>query len=207
MEDVLSAAVKQTEQVFDAQVAFLLADENGQLSAQPHPVSTLPLTEKERSVAVWVFQNRKAAGRHTDTLPMAEARYMPLVTPHSVVGVMGVRWPGSTRLSFDQEMLLETFAQQVALAIERETFELAAEQAALLAKSEQLYKTLLNSVSHELRTPIAAITGAASSLLDAQTSSNPAARRTLVEDIQAASERLNRLVENLLDVTRLKWGS
>jgi two-component system, OmpR family, sensor histidine kinase KdpD len=206
MEDVLSAAVKQTEQVFDAQVAFLLPDENGQLASQPHPVSTLSLTEKERSVAVWVFQNRKAAGRHTDTLPLAEARYLPLVTPHGVVGVMGVRWPGPTRLSFEQEMLLETFARQVALAIERETFEIAADQAALLAKSEQLYKTLLNSVSHELRTPIAAITGAASSLLDAQTSNNPAARITLVEDIQAAGERLNRLVENLLDMTRLESG-
>jgi two-component system sensor histidine kinase KdpD len=206
MDDVLKAAVLQTEQVFDAQVAFLLPDENGQLAAQPHPVSTLPLTEKERSVAAWVFQNRKAAGRFTDTLPMAEARYLPLVSPHGVVGVMGVRWPGTARLSFEQEMLLETFARQVALAVERETLELAADQAALLARSEQLYKTLLNSVSHELRTPIAAITGAASSLLDPQTGANQDVRVALVEDIQGAGERLNRLVENLLDMSRLESG-
>ena len=206
MEDVLRAAVKQMEQIFDAQTAFLLPDENAQLASQPHPVSTLPLNEKERSVAAWVFQNCKAAGRFTDTLPMAEARYLPLVTPHGVVGVMGVRWPGG-RLSFEQETLLETFARQVALAIERETFEAAADQAALLAKSEQLYKTLLNSVSHELRTPITAITGAASSLLDAQTASNPGSRAALAENILAAGERLNRLVENLLDMTRLEFGA
>jgi two-component system, OmpR family, sensor histidine kinase KdpD len=206
MEDVLCIAVKQIEQVFNAETAFLLPDENGQLAAQPHPVSTLPLAEKERGVAVWVFQNRKAAGRFTDTLALAEARYLPLITPKGIVGVMGVHWRGAQRLSFDQETLLETFASQVALAIERETLEAAADRATLLTQSEQLYKTLLNSVSHELRTPIATILGAVGGLSDANTRDQPGVQMALAEEIRAAAERLNRLVENLLDMTRLEAG-
>ena len=111
MEDVLRAAVTQIGQVFDAEVAFLLPDENGQLMSQPHSASTLAVDEKERSVAVWVFQNHKPAGRHTATLPLADARYLPLLTPNGVVGVLGIRWSGGQRLSFDQETLLETFAK------------------------------------------------------------------------------------------------
>ena len=206
MDEVLRVAVQQIGQVFNAEVAFLLADETGQLAAEPHPISTLPLTEKERGVAVWVFQNRKAAGKFTEALPLADARYVPLVTPKGAVGVMGVRWHGAQRLSFDQEILLETFVSQVALGIERETLEEAAKRAAMVAQSERLYKTLLSSVSHELRTPIAAITGAASSLLDANISHQPAARSALAENIRAAADRLNRLVENLLDMTRLESG-
>jgi two-component system sensor histidine kinase KdpD len=206
MEGVLGAAVQQIGQVFDAEVAFWLPGETGELAADPHPVSNLPVDEKERNVAVWVFQNRKVAGRQTATLPLAAARYLPLLTPNGVVGVMGVRWRKPERLSFDQETLLETFASQVALAVERETLETAAEKAEVLAKSEQLYKTLLNSVSHELRTPLATITGAVGGLLDNDTGGQPKVRLALGEEIRSAAERLNRLVENLLDMTRLESG-
>ncbi len=117
-------------------------------------------------MAVWAFEKGKTAGRFTDTLPLAEAQYLPLRAPSGVVGVMGVRARSAERLSVDQQVLLETFARQVALAIERERLDEAAERSQVLLESERLHKTLLNSVSHELRTPIAAITGAASSLLD-----------------------------------------
>ncbi len=207
MEDVLRVAVKQIGQVFEAGVAFLLPGAGGSsLAAEPHSASTLPVSEKEYSVAAWVFQNRRAAGRGTDTLTLAEARYLPLVTPAGIVGVMGVRWAGAQGLSFDQETLLETFASQVALAVERETLEAAADQAALLAESEQLYRTLLSSISHELRTPIAAILGAVGGLSDSETGRRPEIRAALAEEIRAAAERLSRLVENLLDMTRLEAG-
>ena len=206
MDDVLRAAVKQIGDMFAAEVAFWLPDDSGQLAAEPHPASTLGVNEKEHSVAAWVFQNHKPAGRYTATLPLAAARYLPLVTPNGVVGVLGLRWRGAQRLSFDQETLLETFASQVAVAVERETLEAAAEQAEVLARSEQLYKTLLNSVSHELRTPLAAITGAVGGLLDDNTGGQPAVRQALAEEIRGAAERLNRLVENLLDMTRLDSG-
>lgn len=206
MEDVLRTAVKQIGQVFNAEVAVFLTEPAGRLSSQPHPASTLTPDDKERSVAAWVFENRKPAGRFTGTLPQAEAGYLPLLAPSDVVGVMGIRTRRPERLTPDQETLLETFASQVALAIEREMLDEAAQHAAVLAESERLHKTLLNSVSHELRTPIAAITGAASSLLEANVGNNPGARASLAEEIQAAAERLNRLVENLLSMTRLESG-
>ncbi len=204
MQDVLSAAVLQIQQAFDAQVAFLLREDEERLPYIAHSASTLVVDEKERSVATWAFLHRKPAGRFTDTLPSANARWLPLITPNGVVGVMGVH--ARERLSLDQETLLETFASQVALAVEREMLNEAAEHAAVVAKSEQLYKTLLDSVSHELRTPIATIEGAATSLLDPMTANQEGARHDLVEEIRLAADRLNRLVENLLDMTRLESG-
>ena len=105
-----------------------------------------------------------------------------------------------------QSLLLETFASQIALAIEREILDEAAEHNAMLRESERLYATLLNSISHELRTPIATITGAAGSLLDPLTGGNEATRVQLAHDIQDAGNRLNRLVANLLDMSRLESG-
>lgn len=206
MDDVLKTAVDQIGRVFDAQVAIVLANPIGQLALEPHLSSTLILSDKERSVALWSFTNRKPAGRFTDTLPMAEARYLPLLAPGGIVGVMGVRTRQTAPLSIEQAELMETFASQVALSIEREMLDEAAERSKVLAESERLYKTLLNSISHELRTPIAAITGAASSLLEPQTGERAETRTILIGEIQTAADRLNRLVENLLDMTRLESG-
>jgi two-component system, OmpR family, sensor histidine kinase KdpD len=205
MDDVLRTAANQIGQAFRAEVAILLP-ESGKLLAKPHLSSTLRLDEKEFSVAAWVFDNGKPAGRFTDTLPLAEAKYLPLLTPRDTVGVLGIRTQEAGRLAFDQEVMLETFANQIALVIERELLDEAAEQSAMLQESERLYTTLLNSISHELRTPIAAITGATSSLLDPHTNENGDARTALTRNIQDAAERLNRLVENLLDMSRLDSG-
>lgn len=205
MDDVLRSAVAQIGRVFDAEVAILLT-QNGQLARQPHPASTLAIDEKEYSVALWVFQHGKSAGRFTDTLSLAAAQYLPLRTASRTVGVIGVCPRLKEELPLEQEALLATFVSQVALVIERELLDEAAEQATMLRESERLYTTLLNSISHELRTPIASIMGAASSLLDSQTGANPVARRELTADIQSAARRLNRLVENLLDMSRLESG-
>jgi len=206
MDEVLRTAVDQIGRVFDAQVAIVLASPIGQLALEPHPTSTLDLSDKERAVAMWSFTNRKPAGRFTDTLTLANANYLPLLAPGGIVGVMGVRTRQTTPLSIEQQELLETFASQVALSIEREMLDEAAERSKVLAESERLYKTLLNSISHELRTPIAAITGAASSLLEPNTGERAETRTVLAGEIQTAADRLNRLVENLLDMTRLESG-
>ncbi len=205
MNDVLQTAVTQLGQVFDAQVAVLLAQQD-KLDLEPHRSSTLSLDNKEYSVGLWAFENGKPAGRFTDTLPLSTAQFIPLNTPTRTVGVIGIRTHQQQRLSFDQEALLETFINQIALVIERELLDEAAEQSAMLKESERLYTTLLNSISHELRTPIATIMGASSSLLDAATEANGKARIELSKDIQSAADRLNRLVENLLDMSRLESG-
>ncbi len=203
MDDVLRTGVNQIGQVFAAEVAILLP-KNGRLERQAHSSSTLSIDDKEYNVASWVFENGKPAGRFTDTLPLAAAQYLPLLTPNRTVGVIGIRQ--DNRLSVDQEALLETLGNQIALVIERELLDEAAEQSAMLRESERLYTTLLNSISHELRTPIATIMGASSSLLDPQTGANEAVRAELTHDIQDSGDRLNRLVENLLDMSRLDSG-
>jgi two-component system, OmpR family, sensor histidine kinase KdpD len=205
MDDVLRSAVAQIGRIFNGEVAILLAHD-GTLNATPHPCSTLVMDERELGAAQWAFENERSAGRHTDTLPAAAGRYVPLRTSAGSVGILGLRLREDERLTFDQEALLETFTNQVALVIERELLDQAAEQAAMLRESERLYTALLNSISHELRTPIATISGAASGLLNPATASDSSNRVALAQDIQTAAERLNRLVENLLDMSRLESG-
>lgn len=205
MDDVLRTVVTQVGQIFDAEVALLLA-KNGKLLPQTHPSSTLKLDEPAFSIAQWVFENGKPAGRFTAAWPASDVRYLPLLATGKQVGVMGIRTHQLEQLAPDQGVLLETFANQSALVIERELLHESAEQAAMLRESERLYTTLLNSISHELRTPLATITGAASSLLNPQTGVNETARVALTKAIEDAAERLNRLVENLLDMSRLDAG-
>jgi two-component system sensor histidine kinase KdpD len=206
MDEVLRTAVEQISQAFNADVAFLLASPDGHLAEQSHSASTLILSPDELHVASFAYEKRKTAGRFTDTLPKAEAEWLPLRAQKDVVGVMGLRTHEGRQLSTDQQMLLETFARQVALAIERERLDEAAEHTRVVLESERLYKTLLNSVSHELRTPIATITGAASSLQDDKINHDPARWSTVVNEIQGAANRLNRVVENLLGMTRVESG-
>jgi two-component system, OmpR family, sensor histidine kinase KdpD len=205
MDDLLRTAVTQVGRIFDAEVAILLP-RAGKLLGQAHPCSTLPMEEKDFGVASWVFENGRPAGRFTDSLPLASAQFLPLLTTGRTVGVLGIRTRADKRLAIDQEVLLETFANQIALVIERELLDEAQQQTILLRESERLYTTLLNSISHELRTPLATISGAASILLDPQTGANHDTRTALLQDIRGAAERLNRLVENLLDMSRLDAG-
>lgn len=205
LDEVLHTALAQMQQVFNAQAVVFLA-EGDRLGRTPHASGALRVDERDFSVATWVFENGRPAGRFTTTLPSASAQYLPLRTPHRTVGVLGVRLDEKRQPSFEERVLLETFASQIALGIEREQLDDAATQATLLREAERLYTTLLNSISHELRTPIAAIRGAADSLRDPNTWTQPEARATLIEDIGDAAERLNRLVENLLDMSRLESG-
>jgi two-component system sensor histidine kinase KdpD len=204
MDDVLKTAITQIGRVFDAEAAIFLRSASNHLAEQPHPASTLRVSDKEYTVANWVFENGKPAGRFTETLAAADAKYLPLLTHSGAVGVLAMRPRTNDPLTLDEEALLDTFTRQVALVIEREMLNEAAQQSAMLRESERLHSTLLNSISHELRTPIATIIGAASSLTDAHVSID--SKKALVSDIQTAAERLNRLVANLLDMTRLESG-
>jgi two-component system sensor histidine kinase KdpD len=205
MDDVLRTAVTQIGRVFDAEVAILLPS-GERLERRLHPASTLEMDEKEFGVALWAFDNGRPAGRFTDALPSARAQYLPLRTPGRTVGAIGIRTRQQEPLAFDEQVLLETFTNQVALVIERELLDEAAEQSAMLRESERLSTTLLNSISHELRTPLATIKGAGGSLLNAQTSAAESTRMELTQTIVAGANRLNRLVENLLDMSRLESG-
>ena len=109
-------------------------------------------------------------------------------------------------LAYDQKNLMEALSGQLALAIERAKLVSAQEKGRMAEESQRLYKTLLSAISHELRTPLAAIQGAVSGLGEESVRGNPAARQALEEEIEEGAERLHRLVENLLDMTRLESG-
>jgi len=188
-------------------VSFYLASNGNPPNEVPHSASAFaPSSTKEWSVATWVYQNRKPAGRGTSTLPFAEAAYFPLLASNRALGVIGLVTESARGLTLEQEGLLQTFLRQIAIALEREMLRATAEQSHALAESERLHKTLLNSISHELRTPLATITGASSSLIEGNTAEQRELRNVLVTDIYSAAQRLNRLVKNLLDMTRLESG-
>ena len=175
-------------------------------SLTPYFASTWAMAEKEQSVALWAFLHRQPAGRGTDTLPSAEGLHLPLLAGERAVGVLSLRFRDPAPLATDQRDLLDAFVRQIALVLDRQRLRDAEQQAKLVAESERLSKTLLNSISHEIRTPIAAITSAASSLSETCAAGAGEFERTMVGEIQEAARRLNRLVGNLLSMTRLESG-
>jgi two-component system sensor histidine kinase KdpD len=135
-------------------------------------------------------------------------RYQPLKTTRGVVGVLGVKpLDPSTHLTREQLRTLDAFANQIGLAIERASLAAQARQAEMLEITDKLQTALLNSISHDLRTPLVSITGALSSLADDQILLDESARRNLIETASEEADRLNRLVGNLLDMTRLESGA
>jgi two-component system sensor histidine kinase KdpD len=203
---VAEAAIANIRKFFNADVVLCLGQTDGDIFTAPHPASTLAVSEKDLGVAAWVYWNEKQAGRFTDTLPSAAATYYPLSGPRYPLGVLGVRLKEENKLSTDQETLLENFIRQVASAIERETLNDITKKAVVVEESERLSKTLFNSISHEMRIPLSAIIGTSESLLDEKVSEQPQTRRELIGEIHEAAGRLNRIVENLLDMTRLESG-
>jgi two-component system sensor histidine kinase KdpD len=139
-------------------------------------------------------------------LPSAEGLHLPLLAGAHAVGVLSLRFRDPAPLPADQRDLLDAFVRQIALVLDRQRLRDAEQQAKLVAESERLSKTLLNSISHEIRTPIAAITSAASNLAETGASRAGEFERTMVGEIQEAARRLNRLVGNLLSMTRLESG-
>jgi len=201
LDDAVFAVLRQADEVFGAHTSLLLVDDQDRLV--PHFAGSHTLDDKELGVAEWVFRHRRPAGRFTDTLPGAAAFYLPLVREENAVGVLGVAPLTGRTLTLLQRDLLEAFARQLALSVEREFLRAASEREKLLAESEKLHRVLLDSVSHELRTPLAVITGALENIPDASAE----LRASLTTEARAAARRLNRLVGNLLDQTRLESGT
>lgn len=202
LDDAVFTALRQIDQLLSAQSALLINRDDGG-APMAHYAGSFTLDERERGVADWVWRNRKKAGRFTDTLPSAQGFQVPLIRQDAALGVLVVRVPPATSLTLAQRDLLENFAAQLALHVEREQLRAASEREKLLAESEKLHRTLLDGVSHELKTPLAVLNAAAESLATA----NDTTRTTLASEIITATRRLNRLVNNLLDQTRLESGA
>ena len=206
--DVVAAAGRHLSATFAAPVQILLPDGSGRVEIPVGAPPAFPMDEKERSVAQWVFDRGRAAGAGTDTLPAAEALYVPLAGSAGPVGVAGVRAEDAKRFQDPGTLrLLETFVGQAALALERVRLAERAQQEQVEAEAERLRTALLSSLSHDMRTPLAAITGAASSLLEDLGSPGDPTRRELLRSILDESQRANRLIGNLLDMIRLETGA
>jgi two-component system sensor histidine kinase KdpD len=165
------------------------------------------LDERETAAAAWTWSAGKPSGRGSTTLPASEWLFLPLKTVRGPVGVMGVQIEGKDVLSPEETRLVETLADQAAVAIERTTLVADVEAAKLASETERLRSALLSSLSHDLRTPLVSILGAATSLLNYHDSLSTENRRDLAETIRDEAERLNRFVQNLLDMTKLGSGA
>jgi two-component system, OmpR family, sensor histidine kinase KdpD len=204
--DLLAVIIREVGKATQAEVALSLPGEGIGVVLTPYFASTWAMAEKEQSVASWAFAHLQPAGRGTDTLPSAVGLHLPLMAGERGVGVLSLRFRDDSPLAADQRDLLDAFVRQIALVLDRQRLRDAEQQAKLVAESERLSKTLLNSISHEIRTPIAAITSAASSLAEHSAGRAGEFERTMVGEIQEAARRLNRLVGNLLSMTRLESG-
>lgn len=205
LEDMLAVITRHVSGNLNSATAVLLP-EKGKLDMRAASPG-VALDENEKSVALWVFEHRQAAGRFTDTLRSAKMLYVPLQTAGSVAGVMGVDFPESEGLSADRWQLIEAFANQAAVAIERGRAVQKARQEQVAQATEQLEKSLLNSISRDLRAPLASITRALSSLKEEEHRLGAGAQKELVDTALEEAARLDRFVRNLLDMTRIESGA
>jgi two-component system sensor histidine kinase KdpD len=183
--------------------AIIFLPHNGTLQPILNQHRLIALSHSEIGAAQWVYDHGQIAGRGTDTLPSARSLYLPLLSPNGTVGVLGVEHQDASQLLMPEyRVILENYSTQIAMALERDRLMLETQKAQIEVETEQLRNTLLSSVSHDLRTPLAVIAGASSSILR-----NPAMNATtqleLLQTVSDESDRLSRLVENLLRLTQV----
>ena len=189
LDEALPKVLQLIKDSFQADAAVWLRDANG---LSRHPASTFMPSTKDESVAVWAFQKKQAAGKSTDTLPDAESFHVPLVAGNHAEGVLSVRLANPP--SIEQRELLDAFAAQLAIFVNKEGALEESRAAQVARQSEKLQKALFDSVSHELKTPLAAMSAALH---------QPQLDRV---ELQQAVRRLTRTVDHLLDATRLESG-
>jgi two-component system sensor histidine kinase KdpD len=210
-EAVMSEACSHIASVFDACAAVFTRDAEG-ATACAHGTEGFEMpTEKEMGIVRWVWNNGREAGAGTDTVPGALGLYLPLVASsenHEIIGVLGIFAKKADRFEDpEQRRLADGLASQMVIALERARFANETQLAYLRVEAEQLRSTLLSSVSHDLRTPLAVMKGAASTLVEDDAALSPSTRRDLSQTLLEETERLERLVTNLLDMTRLESGA
>ena len=207
LDDVLWAVVHHVSVTIKGKSLVLLPAEHGLGIAAGYPPED-QLDDKSLAAAEWAWAHGKPAGRGSATLPASLWLFLPLKTGRSAVGVLGVQMTEDADLPSPAQMrLLETLADQAAVAIERTTLVADIEAARVATERERLRSALLSSLSHDLRTPLVSIMGAASSLISFDDKLSATDRRDLAQTIQDEAERLNRFVQNLLDMTRLGAGA
>jgi two-component system, OmpR family, sensor histidine kinase KdpD len=194
----LADALGIINSVIGADTALVVRKLDHSLPTVPHPAGTWQPDEREFGVAAWAYGNKQSAGRFTETLPQSTGTWFPLQTATSVMGVIGLKLTDEdATLDFTLRQAVEAFALQLALVLEKEHFIQAVSQAEVMDRSERLRRNLLDSVSHELKTPLAIIRASIEGM-------EAAAANPYVVEIDTATKRLQRLVDGLLQMTRLE---
>jgi two-component system, OmpR family, sensor histidine kinase KdpD len=165
-----------------------------------------PLKGDDRKVIAWVLENGHRAGKFTQTFNQSGYTYFPVPGQIGTVGVLGIECPEHRNLSVEDSLIVETFLSQVANVIDREATNQKLSRAKVTLESQRLYTNLFDCVSHELRTPLSTIYGSCTALEDFKTASDPQTVVSFALEIKVASERLQKLVDNLLDMTRIDSG-
>ena len=200
-------SVRHVAEVFRCQAVVLLPDATGQLRFPTDPPGESALRGADLAVAQWVTDHGRQAGLGTDTLPGAPAVYVPLGDARRPLGVLAVLPENRRRVMLpEQRHLLDTFAGQTGLALERALLAEQAESARVSAEGESLRNTLLASISHDLRTPLAVMAGAGSTLAERGEALDPATRATLARSIATKACEMSELISNVLDLMRFESG-
>jgi two-component system, OmpR family, sensor histidine kinase KdpD len=200
--EVTRIASEYIKKYFNLDCALIIKNELSNLEVQQQSENKIILAENELSVANWVFKNSVKAGKHSDTLPAGDYTFYPLKGDSGNMGVVVVRQ--NAVFTHGEEEFWEAFLSQISSKYEREFLREAAKRTYFLGESDKLYKTLFNSISHELRIPVSAIVGATDTLLEQDYAKET--RIKLYSEISTAAIRLNRLIENLLNMSRLESG-
>jgi len=207
-QNMARAAVRHVSEVFDSQVAVLLPDGAGRVRRPRGEGISGSLHGADLGVAQWVQDHGEPAGLGTNTLPGTQALYLPLKGAQSTLGVLAVLPANARRVLLPEQFhLLETFAAQVAIGLERSRLAEQAQSARVSAETEGLRNALLASISHDLRTPLAVISGASSSLAERGERMDAGERRSLARSIYEQSQQMGQLVANVLEMTRLEAGT
>ncbi|MEA2967839.1 MAG: two-component system, OmpR family, sensor histidine kinase KdpD [Alphaproteobacteria bacterium] len=207
LDDVLWATAYQTALMLKVRVVLLLP-EGGSIAVKAgYPPEDI-LDDADVAAAKWAWQNDRVAGRGSDTLPGAKRLFLPMRTGRGAIGVMGIDSDKTgPLLTPDQRRLLDALIDQAALAIERVSLVEDVDRAKRTIETDRLRSALLTSISHDLKTPLAAVLGAASTLRDLSTGLSDAEKAELLATVIDESERLNRFIANLLDMTKLESGA
>jgi len=207
IEALAQVAINHVAEVFQCEAVVLMPNADGKLVYPKGAPLERSFLGADLAIAQWVADHGRQAGLGTDTLPAAPALYVPLRESEKPLGVLAVRPSNPRRVLLpEQRHLLETFAGQIGLALERAQLAETAETARLDAERESLRNTLLASISHDLRTPLSVIAGAGSALAQHGAALDEPTRVALARSVETKAREMSDLVSNVLDLMRFESG-